>query len=169
MCSQHPSRPPNKHMQRAGTHKVLGRGRMSPVPCSAPRARVLTCQPAGADVNRYATLMRFLMIVAAAVLTASCAHYPPGYSPAKDACSGPIPDDGMHRVVPNAEEVMGIWRALDLKQGEVIEGWFEDRVGNVKVGITDGPDHWEAALVRTGSEFSLNDTRWRELQIVCVG
>ena len=46
---------PNKHMQRAGRHKVLGRGRPSQVPCSAPRARVLTGQRAGADVNRWAT------------------------------------------------------------------------------------------------------------------
>jgi hypothetical protein len=43
---------PNKHMQRAEMHKVLGRGRESLVPQSAPRARVLTGQPAGADVNR---------------------------------------------------------------------------------------------------------------------
>jgi hypothetical protein len=43
---------PNKHMQRAGTHKVLGRGRSSMVPMRAPRARVLTGQPAGADVSR---------------------------------------------------------------------------------------------------------------------
>ena len=43
---------PNKHMQRAGKHKVLGRGRVSLVPCLAPRARVLTGQPAGADVGR---------------------------------------------------------------------------------------------------------------------
>jgi len=43
---------PNKHMQRAGRHKVLGRGRSGPVPSSAPRARVLTGQRAGADVNR---------------------------------------------------------------------------------------------------------------------
>ena len=42
----------NKHMQRAGTHKVLGRGRPSLVSCSASRARVLTAQPAGADVSR---------------------------------------------------------------------------------------------------------------------
>jgi hypothetical protein len=33
--------PPNKHMQRAGMHKVLGRGRPSLVPWSPPRARVL--------------------------------------------------------------------------------------------------------------------------------
>jgi len=46
---------PNKHMQRAGRHKVLGRGRPSPVPCSTPRARVLTGQPAGADVGRWAS------------------------------------------------------------------------------------------------------------------
>jgi hypothetical protein len=43
---------PNKHMQRAGTHKVLGRGRWSLVPWSSPRARVLIGQPAGADVGR---------------------------------------------------------------------------------------------------------------------
>jgi hypothetical protein len=43
---------PNKHMQRAGTHKVLGRGRARLVPSSAPRARVLKAQRAGADVNR---------------------------------------------------------------------------------------------------------------------
>jgi hypothetical protein len=45
---------PNKHMQRAGMHKVLGRGRSSLVPSSAPRARVLTGRRAGADVSRYA-------------------------------------------------------------------------------------------------------------------
>jgi hypothetical protein len=44
--------PPNKHMQRAGIHKVLGRGRVNLIPNSAPRARVLTGQPAGADVGR---------------------------------------------------------------------------------------------------------------------
>jgi hypothetical protein len=43
---------PNKHMQRAVMHKVLGRGRQSLMPCSAPRARVLTGQLAGADVGR---------------------------------------------------------------------------------------------------------------------
>ena len=44
--------PHNKHMQRAGRHKVLGRGRPSQVPSASPRARVLTGQPAGADVSR---------------------------------------------------------------------------------------------------------------------
>jgi hypothetical protein len=43
---------PNKHMQRAGRHKVLGRGRVRVFPGSAPRARVLSCRRAGADVNR---------------------------------------------------------------------------------------------------------------------
>ena len=43
---------PNKHMQRAGKHKVLGRGRPCLVLCLALRARVLKRQPAGADVNR---------------------------------------------------------------------------------------------------------------------
>ncbi len=46
--------PPNKHMLRAVTHKVLGRGRPSLVPCSAQRARVLIGLRAGADVGRYA-------------------------------------------------------------------------------------------------------------------
>ena len=44
--------PPNKHMQRAGMHKVLGRGRVGLVTLSAPRARVLIGQRAGGDVNR---------------------------------------------------------------------------------------------------------------------
>jgi hypothetical protein len=44
--------PPNKHMQRAGTHKVLGRRRVSLVPSSAPRARVLTGQRAAAELSR---------------------------------------------------------------------------------------------------------------------
>ena len=39
-------------MQRAGRHKVLGRGRVSLVTWSAPRARVLTGRRAGADVSR---------------------------------------------------------------------------------------------------------------------
>lgn len=42
----------NKDMQRAKTHKVLGRGRLSPVPSSAPRDRVQIGQPVGADVSR---------------------------------------------------------------------------------------------------------------------
>lgn len=46
--------PPNKHMRRAGWHKVLGRGRSILVPSSAPRARELTGQPAGAYLNRLA-------------------------------------------------------------------------------------------------------------------
>ena len=43
---------PNKHMQRAGRHKVLGRGRSIVLLLEVPRARVLTGQRAGADVNR---------------------------------------------------------------------------------------------------------------------
>jgi len=42
----------NKHMQRAGTHKVFGRGRSVPVLVQAPRARVLAGRRAGADVSR---------------------------------------------------------------------------------------------------------------------
>ena len=47
---------PNKHMQRAGMHKVLGRGRAGLMHLSAPRARVLMRRRAGADVGRWATL-----------------------------------------------------------------------------------------------------------------
>jgi hypothetical protein len=39
-------------MQRAGAHKVLGRGRSDLVLPQVPRARVLTGRRAGADVNR---------------------------------------------------------------------------------------------------------------------
>jgi hypothetical protein len=46
---------PNKHMQRAGTDKVLGRGRSGVLLSQVPRARVLTRRRAGADVDRYAT------------------------------------------------------------------------------------------------------------------
>ena len=64
---------PNKHMQRAGRHKVLGRGRVSLVPRSAPRARVLTGQPAGADVDRYAALALSARSVVQSILVAvSC-------------------------------------------------------------------------------------------------
>jgi hypothetical protein len=48
---------PNKHMQRAGTHKVLGRGRSRSLLSQVLRARVLTGQRAGADVNRSATFI----------------------------------------------------------------------------------------------------------------
>jgi hypothetical protein len=44
--------PPNKHMQRAGRHKVLDRGRADVLVSQVPLARVLTGQPAGADVGR---------------------------------------------------------------------------------------------------------------------
>jgi hypothetical protein len=39
-------------MQRAGTHKVLGRGRSEFVLYQVHLARVLMCRRAGADVNR---------------------------------------------------------------------------------------------------------------------
>jgi hypothetical protein len=44
--------PPNNRWQRAGKHKVLGCGRPSTVHSSAPRVRLLTRQPAGADAGR---------------------------------------------------------------------------------------------------------------------
>jgi hypothetical protein len=42
----------NKHMQRAGTHKVLGRGRPDHLPSQVLLARVLKRQRAGADMGR---------------------------------------------------------------------------------------------------------------------
>jgi hypothetical protein len=44
--------PPNKHMQRAERHKVLGRGRSCLSLEQVMRARVLSGRRAGADVNR---------------------------------------------------------------------------------------------------------------------
>ena len=44
--------PPNKHMQRAGEHKVLSRGRSSLMLCQVLLARVLKRRRAGADVGR---------------------------------------------------------------------------------------------------------------------
>lgn len=43
---------PNKHMLRAGTHKVLGRGRSGQALSLALRVRVLIRQRSGADVGR---------------------------------------------------------------------------------------------------------------------
>jgi hypothetical protein len=43
---------PNKSLQRSGTHKVLGRGRVVSALWRAPRARVLTSQPAAAELSR---------------------------------------------------------------------------------------------------------------------
>jgi hypothetical protein len=43
---------PNKHMQRAGIHKVPGRGRSGLLLPQVPLARVLLRRRAGADVNR---------------------------------------------------------------------------------------------------------------------
>jgi hypothetical protein len=43
---------PNKSLQRAANHKVLGRGRVVLAPWRAPRARVLTSQPAAAELSR---------------------------------------------------------------------------------------------------------------------
>jgi hypothetical protein len=43
---------PNKSLQRAVNHKVLGRGRVVSAPSWAPSARVLTSQPAAAELSR---------------------------------------------------------------------------------------------------------------------
>ena len=48
---------PNKSLQRTANHKVLGRGRVVSAPRWAPRARVLTGQPAAAELSRWATLV----------------------------------------------------------------------------------------------------------------
>jgi hypothetical protein len=47
-----PTAPPNKSLQRSVNHKVLGRGRVVPAPWQAPSARVLTGQPAAAELSR---------------------------------------------------------------------------------------------------------------------
>jgi len=44
--------PPNKHMQRAGTHKVLGRWRFGLLLFQVPLASVFMRWRAGADVGR---------------------------------------------------------------------------------------------------------------------
>jgi hypothetical protein len=49
-------------MQRAGTHKVLGRGRGRAGASQVTLARVLTGRRAGADVGRSATLLGPLAI-----------------------------------------------------------------------------------------------------------
>jgi hypothetical protein len=51
---------PNNHMQRPGNHKVLGRGRGRAAAKIVRCARVLRCQRAGADVGRYAALLRLV-------------------------------------------------------------------------------------------------------------
>ena len=43
---------PNKHMQRAQRHKVLGRGRSDVLLSQVPPARVLIAQRAVADADR---------------------------------------------------------------------------------------------------------------------
>jgi hypothetical protein len=53
-------RSPNKHMQRAVRHKVLGRGRVAATPCRAPRARGLLTLRTGADESRWAARSAFL-------------------------------------------------------------------------------------------------------------
>jgi hypothetical protein len=45
---------PDKSLQRSVNHEVLGRGRVVSAPMRAPRARVLTRQPAAAELSRQA-------------------------------------------------------------------------------------------------------------------
>jgi hypothetical protein len=52
--------PPNKSLQRSGTHKVLGRGRPSREATRALRARVLKWRRAAAELSRYAALIAHL-------------------------------------------------------------------------------------------------------------
>ena len=49
---QRGARSPNKSLQRAGTHRVLGRGRPSLALISLSRARVLLAQRAVAELSR---------------------------------------------------------------------------------------------------------------------
>ena len=48
------ARSPDKSLQRSVNHKVHGRGREVSALCRAPRARVLTLQPAAAGISRWA-------------------------------------------------------------------------------------------------------------------
>jgi len=57
----------NKHMQRAGMHKVLGRGRSDLSLSRVLLARELRPRRAGADVNRYAALTFMLLALVGAV------------------------------------------------------------------------------------------------------
>ncbi len=43
---------PNKTLQRSGTHKLLGRGRLVPCVTYRPFARVLKCTRAAAELGR---------------------------------------------------------------------------------------------------------------------
>ncbi len=63
---------PNKHMQRSGTDKVLGRGRGHAGVIHVGRARVLRRTRAVADVGRWATLVHAAS-VAALLMLAGCA------------------------------------------------------------------------------------------------
>jgi hypothetical protein len=114
-------------------------------------------------------MKRLFAILLASSLAVSCAHEVPGYKPSRAACSGPIPEKGMRSRSPSAEDVQSAWSLLDLKQGEIIEGWFEDRVGNIALGVTGNTQHWQASLVRAGEYLRLTDHDWRQSEIVCVG
>ena len=70
---------PNKHMLRAGKHKVRGRGRLSLVTCSAPRARVLIDLRAGADVGRWAASQRHAGIEAKTIPFVSFLYFGGAY------------------------------------------------------------------------------------------
>ncbi len=50
---------PNKSLQRSVNHKVLGRGRVVSALWRAPRARVLTGQPAAAELSRWAAREKY--------------------------------------------------------------------------------------------------------------
>jgi hypothetical protein len=84
-------------------------------------------------------------------------------------CFVPRPPSGMHRGRPTPADVNSVWQALDLRATEHIYYWFEDNVGNVQLGITDGTNDWEAELVTSGGTYTAKDSEWREVQLVCVG
>jgi hypothetical protein len=50
-CARWYALSPNKSLQRAGTHKLLGRGRLVFSGTHPPGARVLTSQAAAAELN----------------------------------------------------------------------------------------------------------------------
>jgi hypothetical protein len=113
--------------------------------------------------------MRIAPALLIGFLVTSCVHSIPGYKRSTDPCAGPIPKAEMRRRTPTSDEVEQVWSLLNLSQGEVIEGWYEDRVGNIELGIGGNTQHWSVSLVKVGEDLTVKEPRWRDLEIVCVG
>ena len=84
-------------------------------------------------------------------------------------CGIPSPPKGMHSVRPTEGDATAVWQALDLRAEDHIYFWFEDGVGNVRLGITDGTNDWQVDLVESGSSYIATVTDWRERETICIG